>query len=262
MENYTEAAQVADILSLGTHWIYDQNLLSKTFPDGVYDLCDPMSSYHPNRKAGEHTHTGDQVRFLAESIATNKGYDLAHWRTTWLDKMANYDGYIDGATKATLSSQGQEPSNSNEFAVVSRIAPIIDLDLPLEEAIAAAQSQASLTHGGPDIPEVIEFFVRVIYRLKAGSTTATALYDEASTQNYPKLNPSKVLSEIEEADPEDFRSVAQQYGQACSLDAAFPLTLYLAIHHGDALPECLSKNALAGGDNTARAMVLAMLLFA
>ncbi len=260
MKRFTAAALAADKLSLGSHWIYDQAELAATFPDGVLTATDPLSPYHPNRKAGQHTHIGDQLVLLSQSITEQGSYDPDHWRNTWLAAMGNYDGYVDGATKATLATKAQNPSGSNEFSVVSRIAPILDLKLEVEEAAAQAQSQAALTHGGDLIPEVVEFFVRVICRVSEGATIEGALSTEAATERYPHLNAASALTQAKAADPTDFRQVAQDFGQACSLDAAFPLTLYFALHHAGSLATCLSKNALAGGDNTARAMVLAMML--
>lgn len=51
-------------------------------------------------------------------------------------------------------------------------------------------------------------------------------------------------------------------GLTCHFPEAFPLTLYYAIHHGANFAECISKNALAGGDSSARAMLLALLFVA
>jgi len=238
--NYTNLAIKADALCLGPHWIYDQDQLTQAYPTGVHAPSDPLSPYHPNRKAGH--------------------YDIGHWKKTWLTEMTNYDGYIDGACKTVLSSGAETPSGSNEFAVVARIAPILDLGLSVDEAVVQAQSQAHLTHAGDQIPEVIEFFVRVIYRIKDGVSAKDALTSESDSASYPKLSPATSLKAAELADAENFRAVANKFGQACSLESAFPLTMYFALHHGTDAAQCLSKNALAGGDNTARAMVLSMLL--
>ncbi len=254
---YTDAALQADQLCLGPHWIYDQAQLAAAYPDGVTEPTDPLSPYHPARKAGQHTHTGDQLRFLAQSIQAHGGYDLTHWRATWLAEMSHYDGYIDGATKATLATEARTASDSNEFAVVSRIAPILDLGLPVEEAVSAACSQAALTHGGAQIPEACAFFIRVVARQQAGASLSDALTAEAATDLYPTLGVADALKQAQAADPVDFRAVALQFGQACSLTAALPLTLYFVLHHAG--PDLQSRNALAGGDSTARAMVLAVL---
>ena len=262
MSTFTTAALDADALCLGPHWIYDQSQLEQAYPDGVHTITDPLSPYHPNRKAGQHTHLGDQVRFLAESIAEHGSYCRDHWKQTWLEAVTNYDGYLDGATKSTFAAKAETPANTNEFAVVSRIAPILDLDLPLEECLEAAQSQASLTHGGHLIPEAIAYFIRVVYRIKGGESISAALLAEAETTLYPQLQPTNSLHIAQNSDPSGFRSVAQKFGQACSLDSAFPLTLYFALHHSTDPATCLSNNALAGGDNTARAMVLAILMAA
>ena len=52
MKNFTQAALVADALNLGPHWIYNPAKLARVYPDGIYSFSDPLSQYHPNRKAG------------------------------------------------------------------------------------------------------------------------------------------------------------------------------------------------------------------
>jgi len=49
-------------------------------------------------------------------------------------------------------------------------------------------------------------------------------------------------------------------GQSCPIAAALPAVIYLALKHGDDLPKAFSENAMAGGDNCARALALGLLL--
>ncbi len=260
MTTFTDAALRADALNLGPHWVYDQAALAMAFPNGVTEPRDPISPYHPNRKAGQYTHIGDQTKFLAD--ATQGGYSRAGWKEAWLTAMQSYDGYLDGATKATLETQAETPSSSNEFSVISRIAPIIDLGLNLDETIAIAQDQAALTHGGDLIPEGVEFFVRVLFAVREGVDIEDAIYDQAESGRYPKLKPAEAYDQAYSADKTAFLEVAKEFGQACGFDSAFPLTLYFAINFSKSMNHAMTVNALAGGDTTARAMVLAQLIHA
>ena len=73
MKIFYRAALVADALSLGPHWVYDQEKLASAYPEGVKVFTDPLSAYHPNRKAGEFTHFGDQA-VLLEKIDREEGW--------------------------------------------------------------------------------------------------------------------------------------------------------------------------------------------
>ena len=51
-----------------------------------------------------------------------------------------------------------------------------------------------------------------------------------------------------------------QLGRACSLSQALPAVIYLALKHGDDIETAFIENAMAGGDNCARALALGLLL--
>jgi putative redox protein len=255
--NYFKAALAADALSLGPHWIYNQGKLARLYPDGIIGFTDPASSYHPNRKAGQLTHFGDQMVLLKDSLEPGD-YDESRWRETWLAGMADYDGYLDGATKETLASKGLSPSFSNDLSGASRLAPILDLDLSSEAKIAAARSQTAMTHGDPGVEESAEFFVRATLAIEGGATFAEAFEKAASEGNYPTLNPGDALKCVATAG-EDYLKVGSEYGLTCHLPEAFPLTLYLALRDGGTFQSAISENGLAGGDTSARAMLLALL---
>ena len=263
MKPYLKAALVADALNLGSHWVYNQGKIARLYPDGVKQLTDPASNYHEGKKAGQLTHTGDQVYFLQQALESNNGtYSIDVWREFWVSKMSNYSGYLDAATKATLANNGQTPSDSDEIAVVGRIAPLLDLDLGLEETVAAAKSQTALTHGSAEVNELAEFMVRVIFLVREGSDFASAFQQVAAEGDYPALDPEKHLSLAQTVPTDNHLDSASRFGLTCHFHEAFPLMLYYATRFGESFEECLSLNALAGGDNTARGILLALLFVA
>jgi len=262
MEKFTKTVLVADALNLGSHWVYDQAKLATLYSKGLTEFTSPNSPYHPNRVAGQFTHIGDQTLFLHQCLEANNGtYSLEQWRAWWIEKMSSYDGYIDSATKTTLASDAKTPSDSNEFAVLARIAPILDNS---KDWLTDATSQANLTHGSPMINDAILFIILTVQEIEKGSDFATALQAASSFADFQHLPKSPILM-IKEAfnkTPEMALETALEYGQACSLENALPLTIYLAIHHGSSFNECLDINALMGGDTSARACVLALLFAA
>lgn len=259
---YTHAALVADAISLGPHWVYNQSKIARLYPDGVTEFTDPASQYHPNRKSGEFTHYGDQTQWLSDLLSEGAGYDAESWRKTWTNRMASYDGYIDGASTDTLASEGQSPSNSNDIAGASRIAPLLDLDLSLDETIAAARSQTSLTHGDPGVIDAAEFFVRSVFAIQEGLSIPEAFDQAAREGSYLELDAPSLLEEARKADPANILKESSRLGLTCHNPEAFPLTLYLALLPGANFRDTISHNGLAGGDTSARAMLLAILFVA
>ncbi len=259
---YTTASLIADALSLGPHWIYNPAKIARLYPDGVRAFSDPQSDFHPNRKAGEFTHYGDQTWFLYESTRRRDGFCPDGWRDDWAAAMEDYDGYRDGATKETLASRGRTPSGSSDLAGASRIGPLLDLDLALPETVEAARRQTSLTHGDPTVADAAEFFVRAVFAVRDGSGFRDAFARAVEEGRYDALDPGAALEAADAADPEDAVGTAKKMGLTCHTPEAFPLTLFFALRPGKGMLDTLSDNALAGGDNSARGMLLALLFAA
>ena len=261
MNNYLQAATVADALSLGPHWIYNQGKLARVYPSGVKEFSDPVSSYHPNRKAGQLTHYGDQMLLLAESLEKHNGFNLDEWRKDWLVGMAHYDGYVDGATKETLAQQGEQPSSSNDLAGASRLAPILDLKLSAEQKVLASRAQTLLTHGDEGVVDAAEFFTRATLAVEAGMTFAEAFEKASNEGTYTQLPVAEHLNNVL-AKGDDVLAVSAELGLTCHLPEAFPLALYLTLRPGATFESAISENSLAGGDTSARAMLMALLFAA
>lgn len=256
---FTLASLVADAISLGPHWVYNQKKLSRIFPEGIGGYTDPASAFHPNRKAGQFTHYGDQTVLLAKSVADRGGFDRDAWRTDWVQNMKAYDGYVDGASRETLKSEGATPSGSDDLAGASRIGPLLDLELPLDETVAAARSQTALTHGEPGVADAAEFFIRAVFSLREGVNMDIALEQAANTGSYQAIDARADLEKARRADSGDFLKVAAEFGLTCHLHEAFPLALYFALRPGATFATAVSDNGLAGGDTSARAMLFALL---
>lgn len=261
MKKYLQASLVSDALSLGSHWIYNQGKIARLYPNGVSQFTDPGSNYHPNRTAGQLTHYGDQTQWLATSIEKNNGFNLPKWTQDWLAETKTYDGFLDGASKETLASEGQSPSGSNDLAGASRIAPLLDLDLPLEDLIVAARAQTEFTHGDLAVSDVAEFFVRATRAIETGASFLDAFQAASDTSHSKALNYADALQSAQNIG-DDPLAVSTSLGLTCHLPEAFPLTLYLALRPGASFQSAISENALCGGDTSARAMLLALLFAA
>ncbi|WP_411826394.1 alpha/beta fold hydrolase [Luteolibacter sp. AS25] len=259
MRKYFTAALVADALSLGPHWIYDQEKLERMYPAGVRSFTDPVSNYHTNRVAGEQTHFGDQMILLKGSLKKRGGFDETGWQEEWIEGMTGYDGYMDGATKETLAAGGVSPSGSNDLSGASRLAPILDLDLPVEDAVAAARAQTGFTHGDIGVSDAAEFFVRSTYALREGETMYKAFLYAAEEGSYEELDVAGHLKKVRGVLGEDFRKVGTDLGLTCHLPEAFPLALFFALRDGADFESAVSDNGLCGGDSAARAMLFAVL---
>lgn len=259
------ATFVGDSLSLGSHWIYDRNQINEYFPNGVSGLEAPRSSYHVDKEAGDLTHHGDQALVLLESLAMRKSWSPENWLADWKAYWAsNPTTYKDGATSDTLANHESginKSSNSCDFSAVSRLGPLLAFlsNTTLNEQIKSARSYVEATHGDPVVSDSAEWLVRALYLLKKGVELRDAFEAAVEQGTYSPdfgIGYRKGVRALKKSADESISGL----GQSCNTYHALPLTVWMALKYEDHPVEMLQQNALAGGDNAARGMVLALII--
>ena len=249
----------ADALSLGVHWIYDTNELAQKYGRVSEYKAPGAGSYHPHKQAGDQGHVGDQSLCLLKFLMREKKWSPSDFMDDWLAMWPDYNDYVDGATKNTLANlqnqtdKTQGGSDSVEIAGPARIAPLISFlaNSPESEVVQAAVEQTMLTHRSKEAEESATFLAKTGYRLIHGANLLDTLNETAPEWALKKAN--SVLSE-------NAVDAIGKLGPACSISSALPAVLYLTIKHGSEIETAFIENAMAGGDNCARGLVLGMLL--
>ena len=249
----------ADALSLGVHWIYDANELAQKHGRITHYKAPGADSYHPHKQAGDQGHVGDQSLCLLQFLVREKKWSPSGFMNDWLGMWPEYNDYIDGATKSTLANlqnqadNTQVGSDSVEIAGPARIAPLVChlANSTEEEVVRASVEQTMLTHRSKEAEESATFLAKAGYRLIHGANLLDTLNETAPEWALKKAN--SVLSE-------NAVDAIGKLGPACSISSALPSILYLALKHGDDIESAFIENAMAGGDNCARGLVLGMLL--
>ena len=249
----------ADALSLGVHWIYDANELAQKHGRITHYKAPGTESYHPHKQAGDQGHVGDQSLCLLQFLAKEKKWDASAFMNDWLEMWPNYNDYVDGATKTTLanvqnlSDKTLGGSDSVEIAGPARIAPLVAFltSSSESEVVKAAVEQTVLTHRSKEAEESATFLAKAGFQLIHGANLLDTLNRTAPEWALKSAN--SVLSE-------NAVDAIAKLGPACSISSALPSILYLALKHEDDIETAFIENAIAGGDNCARGLVLGMLL--
>ena len=249
----------ADALSLGVHWIYDANELAQKHGRITHYKPPGTDSYHPHKQAGDQGHVGDQALCLLNFLLKEQIWDPWGFMDDWLGMWLEYNDYIDGATKTTLANiqnqtdKTQGGSDSVEIAGPARIAPLIVFlsNSSENKVVKAAVEQTMLTHRSKEAEESAIFLAKAGYRLMHGANLLDTLNETAPAWAREKAD--GVLSE-------NSVDAISKLGPACSISSALPSVLYLALKYEDDIENALTENAMAGGDNCARGLVLGMLL--
>jgi ADP-ribosylglycohydrolase len=260
------ASFAADSLALGAHWIYDTEQISRDFGRVDRFLKPSPDSYHPNKERGGFTHYGDQTFVLLQSLAAKGSFDLQDFSARWRDLLKDYKGYVDRATKSTLSqyASGKEAGNagsgSDELAGASRIAPLVyrywsDLD----GLVQAVRAQTRMTHNNPLSIESADFFARVSWLVLNGLAPVEAMKKVSKEVSYDSPVAEWVEMGIGSRDAETVATLSR-FGQSCHTESAFPGVAHLITKYEKDLEEALVQAVMAGGDSAARGMMVGMVL--
>ncbi len=262
------ATFAGDALTLGAHWIYNPAKIERLF-GRVTDYVDvPADSYHKGKRKGDFTHYGDQAIVLLES--QNPGaFDLQAFADGWKAMWPGYKGYVDGATKGTLANFAEEDpptrsgSDSNDLAGASRLPVVVYLldGKPVEEIVSASRAQTNMTHADAQVVDSAEYFARVLHRVLAGESIATALEKEAE-RTYEATPVGEWFARAKSLVDEGVETIPAlgKLGLTCHVDEAFPATVFVLLKQAGSLESAMVENIMAGGDSAARGMLIGAIL--
>lgn len=260
------ASFVADAISLGPHWIYDQEKIKREFGK-IESLTAPLAdSFHTTKSAGDFTHYGDQTIILLESIAHCGEFDLDHFAQTWQSLFVDYKGYVDKATKSTLENfkDGKTSLNSgspsSDLAGAARIAPLIYLYRQNAEKLDhSVKAQTAMTHNNEMVIACARFFGAVTLKTLKGNPPTDAVLQIAD-EEFSESPLSMLVQKGYASRHENTCNAISNFGQMCDYNAAFSGVIHIISKYSDDFKNAMVENAMAGGDSAARGMLSAMIL--
>lgn len=259
IKNAILGAFVSDAYTLGAHWVYDPEQLERLSIDWQV-LNDPEAMWHKGKQAGDFTHYGDQMLLLLESIIEEKHFSLERFAEYWEANMREYNGYIDGATRSTLENmqskdEGPKGSQSQDLSICGRIAPLLLIEELDARFLAQVRDVVAMTHNSTLALDASAYFAQVLLDVIKGraikEALLSALYDFPEFELWVKEG----LSSIQDDTAESIR----KFGPACGIDGGFAGTIHLLALE-DSFEITMIKNAKAGGDSSARGMIVGMIL--
>ena len=251
-----------DAYALGAHWLYDTQQISKSAFDAK-QFNDPLSDYHPGKKAGDFTHYGDQMLWLLDAVAHDKNFNIEKFSSSWREKMEDYSGYVDGASKHTLDAlqAGKSSlgcgSSSHDLSVVGRMMPLIyayhnDMDKMMEYV----KLHTVFTHMSKELVESAAYFNELIMAVSLGADVKRSIEEIALA--YSDTLQQWVAQGVAKAEHESVKAI-KELGQSCSVEGGFAAVIYLLVRFSD-FQEAMEANVLAGGDSAARGMIVGAVL--
>jgi len=255
-KDLVKSVMIADALSFGSHWVYDTEKLADNYSGIIKKYTDPMAKFHEGKKAGDLSHYGEQAFALLQSIKDNNGFDLKQFRDDWVQYLENTEMYMDHAMKDSMQkfkdSETIIGAENVELGGISRSLPVF-----IEEEISKKEflDLVHLTHNGEVVDQTAEFVFNVIQEVLAGKDYKKAIEDNKGINQFVEESFKKIGSK------DKIVANADDRGQGCSIKQGLPIVLDV-LWNADDLIEALTLNIMAGGDTSARAMVIAAVISA
>jgi len=251
IENTILSALVCDRYSLGAHWVYNEEELKNLAIDWG-ELNPPQSLWHRGKQRGDLTHYGDHMLFLIEYIRKNGHFKKEEYYKYWCEKMQAYSGYVDASSRKALENIA---ASSEDLSICGRISPLLLCSETKEAFLNNVNAFISVTHNSKLALTAGSFFAEILWD-SLRNANITALIHKYKPK-YPELQVWIDLA-IEKKDAPSFQTI-REFGPACGIDGGFAGVVYLLLQN-KSFKELMIENAKAGGDSSARGMVVAMIL--
>jgi ADP-ribosylglycohydrolase len=260
---------VGDSFALGTHWVYDQNMIKEHY-GVVSNLLKPeLVEYHSKKGLGDFTHYGDQAYQLLVSVSNDYTFNLDDFSSRFRAMFkGEYNGYVDHATQQTLDLIGvctnfkDCQSHSTDLGGASQIAPLLlSYSDDLDAMIKASDKFIAFTHNDIRIKQSGAFFAHVTSLVLHGSysplSAITFIVDKYASKYSAIIDMIKTgLNSVDKGSS----SAIKELGMSCDVNGALASTVHVIVKYQNSFREAMINNVMAGGDSAARGMLIGMVL--
>lgn len=287
---------VADALAMPGHWYYDRQALRRDYgwlseyteprnphPDSILwrshykpnseeaDILHDQAKYwgqrgihyHQFLKAGESTVNLKLAVELYLLISRSGVYDTQAWLERYIELMRtpgwHGDTYVEEYHRGFFErlANGKSPEKcgirDEHIGGLSQVPALVSALAPDFNTVEVVKQHVALTHRHSNVLRAAGCLTRLILAVEAGSSLRDAIMREAGDW----ISTRKASSMLLRPDTEIIGSV---YSPACYIDQSFPAALYLAFKYHDDFSAGIIANAMVGGDNCHRGVVVGALL--
>ncbi len=256
------ATLAADSYCLGSHWVYDGDELKNLEIDWEV-LNAPSVAWHEGKEKGDFTHYGDQIHILNDFLKSESHFDVKNYMGHWRNEMQTFKGYVDGSTKDTIVNIDNNltipcGSNSGDMSILGRIVPLLKVSHTKDGFLENTRLLAQATHNNDDVLEAMHFFSALLLEVLEGNSIQNSIIN--LKEDYSDTIQNFIDQGINSKEKDTFTAIAT-FGSSCPTEFSFPSTIHILFKY-DNYKEALIQNAKAGGDSSARAMIIAYLFTA
>jgi ADP-ribosylglycohydrolase len=257
-------AFIGDSHALGAHWVYNTRAIDKKI-GRVTELIDPIvKTFHPNKKAGDLTHYGDQMLLFFEHVGSAGEFNRDAYLKAWTEFFDSYGGYKDHAMKDTRENirggVAVPGSGSTDLAGIFYVPVLLYFSGSDEEQLAAGiDSAVTMTHNSPSVIQAARFFSALLREVLHGAGPIEAIDRLLGSGSYDADFSGLVKKGVDSIGAGS-RETIKEFGQACPADHGVPGVIHLIGTYEDDFETALVENVMAGGDSAARGIAVGAVL--
>ena len=264
------ACFAADSLSLACHWEYDPSVIRQRLGRVDRLMANTLTRYHPTKAAGDFTHFGDVAVVQLESILERGAWDQHAYAKHWQQRWQTLDGWKDQATRHTLDNMaagkpvGMAGSNEDDdIGHLARLFTLLSLHLDEDAMATSAREMVAVTQTDQRCSSSAEFFARTLTRVQATRARPTTVMQQVAAEMDDDWLTVKVRAGLSSARQDDLTAM-RRFGTACYIDSSLPGVVHFVARYEDADDplEALVEDNAVGGNNAARNILIAALLYA
>ena len=303
-------AITGDALCLGSHYEYDAQKIYLAYGQKPIDrFMSPgemmggethgigwgAQNYHPGKKAGGTTDSGDYNILFLEHLAAManppRPVNVAALIPHWMNRLENgWGSWICTMTKETYA-QVKRGVPVEQLGGISNAMAIRHVAAhgyyATEEGVVDASQKAMFTHRNREALGGGEYFARVTHRVLGGMEPAEAIRTVGDQMGgFFQTKTQQAIAKVKEATDPDTPLANEQFvddlaltsmarlwdigrsepirvGKASPTEGTLPGALYFILKYGDdeaGLKKALQANTMVGGDNASRAIAIGMVL--
>jgi hypothetical protein len=259
---------LANVASLGIHWIYDhklleevsqtQDLLFLSQQKALYEKASSSYYSYPNQKLGDVSFQGHILIWLYQSLQNNPNFtkeDYGNMICTHLEAGGDYDGYIESYAKTLLSYFLSKETNTPLELPAKNDDHLVGFMPYLScKALHLSSEQAfELTNLFSEDPLYLDYFHMFDQLLTLLKTLPRKEAIEKALTKAPKSVLDILKKAIEIQDTNEF--IEKYAGRACAITYSIPVIIHV-LYHQDSFHDAIQKNAVIGGSVADRATLI------
>ncbi|KNC83033.1 hypothetical protein SARC_04704 [Sphaeroforma arctica JP610] len=281
----------ADVATMTTHWVYDQAEL-KTKVDGRDPLfVDPPINNFYTKEIGTHSPYGEELQPLLDALVTKNLLEKPAIFKRYYNWAKHTDARLNHVSKSLLEKAGDgelgstaewescvaEDTQANGFIkvpfVAARFYQLTEKEVNTNELLQKVSESVAICQKGDETQVASAIALRVFVGVVQGdsvsevlnklSTDTTIAEDErehakAAMTIAKKASVGNTPSEKQVA----INEVAKEAGLSCALPGAVRVALAVASLYENDYEQAIRVNAMIGGDNCSRSILVGALVAA